>query len=270
MRNMTMNASKPEQTAEILGRARLASGPVPILPDDLAPDGAAEGYAVQAALGDWFMGNGQGEPVGYKVGATTRVMQDILAVSEPAFGRIFAANVLASGASVNPGAAVITGLECEMAFRLGRDIASSGSAVTRLDVMNCIESVIPAIEIVENRYGDFLARGLGTLIADDFFHKACVMGMPVEYRPDLALEDVVGRMILDGIEIHTGTGTEVMGHPLEAIVWLANALAGQGGMLRAGDIISSGSITPVHWVEEFPCHARVELKGIGACEVSLG
>jgi 2-keto-4-pentenoate hydratase len=136
--------------------------------------------------------------------------------------------------------------------------------------MNCIESVIPTIEIVENRYGDFLARGLGTLIADDFFHKACVMGTPVEYAPDLALEDVVGRMILDGSEIHTGTGAEVMGHPLEAIVWLANALAAQGGMLRAGDIISSGSITPVHWVEEFPCHARVELHGIGACEVRLG
>lgn len=207
---------------------------------------------------------------GYKVGATTRVMQDILAVSEPAFGRIFAANVLQSGASVTSGANVITGLECEIVFRLGKDVMPSGSVVTRRDVTECVDAVIPAIEIVQNRYGDFLGRGLGTLVADDFFHKASVLGTPVDFRADMALADVEGRIIVNGSEIHAGTGAEVLGHPLDAIVWLANALGAQGRILKAGEIISSGSITPVFWIEDYPCRARVELDGIGICDVSLG
>ena len=270
MLGMTMRISDISQAAEILGRARLDNAPVPELLDGLTPHGSAEGYAVQAALGDWFGKHSQGEITGYKVGATTRVMQDILKVTEPAFGRIFAANVLASGAYATPGANVITGLECEIAFRLGADIAPSGSPVTWRDVMDCVEAVIPAIEIVQNRYGDFLSRGLGTLVADDFFHKALVLGEPIDYRAALPLEEVVGRMIVDGNTIHMGTGAEVLGHPLEAVAWLANALAGQVGSLKAGEIISSGSLTPVHWIENYPCHARVELEGIGAAEVRLG
>lgn len=264
-----MNPSNIAQAAEILGRARLAHAAVPELSDDLTPEGAAEGYEVQAALGAWFMAHGQGERVGYKVGATTRVMREILGVTEPAFGGIFAANVLPSPARVTPGADVVTGLECEIAFRLGADIAPSGLPVTRRDVVDCIDCVMPAIEIVENRYGDFSARGLGVLVADDFFHKACVLGEPVDYRPDFALEEVEGRMILEGATLHTGFGSEVMGHPLEAVAWLANKLAEQGGKLRAGEIVMSGSLTPVHWIEIYPRHARVELDGIGACRVSL-
>lgn len=263
---MVMNESNISESAETLGLARLANGPVPVLPTDLTPHDAAEGYAVQAALGDWFEGHGQGDIAGYKVGATTKVMQDILEVTEPAFGRVMTANILTSGAVVTPGADVITGLECEIAFRLGADLVAP---VTRHDVMACVEAVIPTIEIVQNRYGDYLSRGLGTLVADDFFHKACVFGSPIAYQPDMKLDEIAGRIIVNGETLHRGTGADVLGHPLEAIVWLANALAAQGGMLKAGQIISSGSITPVHWVDSYPCHARVELDGIGACEVTL-
>ena len=266
---MNLKKSDISQAAGILGRARLDNSLVPELPDELTPAGSAEGYEVQAALGDWFGKHGQGEIAGYKVGATTRVMQDILKVAEPAYGCIFGTNILASETSVTPGVAVVTGLECEIALRLGADIAQSGSPVTRQDVKDCVKAVIPAIEIVQNRFGDFLARGLGTLIADDFFHKACVLGTPVDYRSDMKLEEVKGRMILDGETLHTGFGSEVMGNPLEAVAWLANALADQGGMLTAGQIVMSGSLTPVHWIENYPCHARVELEGIGTCEVSF-
>ena len=57
--------------------------------------------------------------------------------------------LLCAGGIVAPGASVITGLECEIAFRLGADIAPSGSPVTWRDVMDCVEAVIPAIEIVQ-------------------------------------------------------------------------------------------------------------------------
>jgi 2-keto-4-pentenoate hydratase len=267
---MIMNRSNIKQTVETLGRARLADEAVPKLPDKWTPEGPDEGYQVQAALCAWFLSQGQGELSGYKVGATTKVMQDILAVREPAFGRIFSTNILASGVSLKPDAAVITGLETEIAFRLGADLAPSGSPVTRRDVMDCVEAVIPAIEIVENRFGNLLERGVGMLVADDFCHKACVLGTPVDFRPDFALEEVMGRIILDGRTLHTGSGSEVMGNPLEAVAWLANKLAEQDIMLKAGHIVMSGSLTPVHWIANYPCHAHVELDGIGAVEVSLG
>jgi 2-keto-4-pentenoate hydratase len=54
-----------------------------------------------------------------------------------------------------------------------------------------------------------------------------------------------------------------MGHPLEAIAWLANLLGTHGERLNAGDIIMTGSVTQVMWLDGFPCHAGIEFDGLG-------
>lgn len=257
------------QAARLLGEARLATAPTPDLIDRLCPQGQAEGYALQAALADWLTANGQATLAGYKVGATTADMQRYLGTPGPAFGHVRAANVHTSPAVLAFGGFHNPGIECEVAFRLGEDLDPAAPPRTRADLADRIEAVMPAIEIVENRYGDFLSRGIGTLIADDFFHKACVLGPPVMDWRDLDLATLRGRTVIDGGTAGEGRGADVMGHPLEAVLWLTDALARQGETLRAGQIVLTGSMTPVHWIAEFPCAAEIEIDELGACAVRL-
>ena len=50
---------------------------------------------------------------------------------------------------------------------------------------------------------------------------------------------------VDGEQVASGTGKAVMGHPLNALVWLANHLGSSGQGLRAGDWISTGTCAGV-------------------------
>jgi 2-oxo-3-hexenedioate decarboxylase/2-keto-4-pentenoate hydratase len=104
-----------------------------------------------------------------------------------------------------------------------------------------------AMEIVDNRYVDSATMGTATLIADDFFGAGCLLGEPlVEWR-DLDLGAVIGHLLVDGVEIGQGRGADVMGHPFEALAWLANTLAARGRMLKRGDIVLTGSLVQVHY-----------------------
>lgn len=265
-----MNPDRIAETARLLGEARLKAEIVPEFDDRLRPDGEAEGYAVQAALGDWFQAHGQGDLVGYKIGATTEGMQRYLGVAGPVFGRIRAANVHASPATLRSDGLFNPGIECEIAFRLAEDGPEPGKPISRDALVGKIDAVLPAIEIVENRYGDFLSRGIGMLAADDFFHKACVLGAPVTGWRELDLKEARGRMTIDATEVATGVGAAVLDDPLNAVLWLADALAKQGETLRTGQIVLTGSMTPVHWIENIPSAAGIEIGGLGACTVTLG
>ena len=260
---------EPEDIVETLGKARLAGMPLPDLAAGQLPATEADGYAVQSRLAAWFQSNGQGGIAGYKIGATTAAMQDYLGVSGPSYGRIMEKNAPPSPASMPGNGRCKSGVECELAVRIGTAVPASDSPWTRHDLLHHIGAVMAAIEVVENRYGDFRARGIGVLVADDFFHKACVLGAPARDWRELDLGAAEGRLLVDGAEAETGRGSDVLGHPLEAVAWLANTLAGQGRTLDAGAIVLTGSMTPLHWLEGFPCHVEAVIEGLGACTLDV-
>ena len=253
------------EVAALLGEARRAARPVPEIPPDIRPTTSDEAYDVQDALHRFLCAASGDGRAGWKVGATTPGMQAYLGVDGPAYGHILTDSMLANGATLPAAEFCNPGIECEIAVRLSAD-ADSGP-YDRDRIAAVIGAVFPAIEIVENRYGDFLARGTPTLIADDFFHKACVPGMATEAWHALDLAALAGRTLIDGTERGAGTGADVMGHPLEAVAWLANARAARGAPLSAGDIVLTGSVAPVIWIESFPADARIEIEEIGDVSV---
>ena len=255
------------RTARILGEVRIEAHPVPPIPEEDLPETPEDGYSVQKALHDYLRKNGQGDLAGWKIGATTATMQDYLGVTEPAYGRIMSGTMIESGGTFAAAGFCNPGVECEIAMRLGKD--SEVADYTRESAADLIAAVIPAIEIVENRYGDFEERGTPTLIADDFFHKACVLGPELTDWRSLDLAALTGRVRLDGEEKAQGKGSAVMGHPLEAIAWLANLLASQGERLRAGELVMTGSVTPVQWLDSFPCRAEIEFDGLGSASLEI-
>jgi 2-keto-4-pentenoate hydratase len=54
------------------------------------------------------------------------------------------------------------------------------------------------------------------------------------------------RLRVNGQTVETGSGAAVLGHPLEALAWLANELGTWGRTLRAGDRVTTGVCTNIY------------------------
>src|SRR3954471_19013999 len=81
-------------------------------------------------------------------------------------------------ANLNHGGYLGRGIECEIAVRLGRDLSPADAPFTADKVAEAVESYMPAIEVVDERYADWPHTEAPTLIADDFFAAGCVLGAP--------------------------------------------------------------------------------------------
>ena len=66
---------------------------IDILPAELMPADLDEAYAVRAVFEEIEVARGRGAVVGYKIGLTTPIMQQLCGVSEPVYGAIFAGEV---------------------------------------------------------------------------------------------------------------------------------------------------------------------------------
>jgi 2-oxo-3-hexenedioate decarboxylase/2-keto-4-pentenoate hydratase len=111
-----------------------------------------------------------------------------------------------------------------------------------------IEAYHPAIEIVDDRYEKWETMGAPILIADDFFAAGCVLGEAVARANAPDLHEIVGRALINGEETGRGTGADVLGHPHNALAWLANHLAAEGRGLHAGQIVLTGSLVKTVWL----------------------
>ena len=253
--------------AKVIAGARRKRTPLNSLAPDIAPQDEAEGYRIQRAVHDLLLPQA-GAMVGYKIGCTSPVMQQYLDIPHPCAGGVFAKGVYDSGASLRAGDYVRVGVECEIAVRIARDLPASEEPFTAEWVAEAIEAYHPAIEIVDDRYVKWETMGAPTLVADDFFAAGCVLGKPVlrSAAPDLLT--VVGRAVINGTEAGQGTGADVLGHPHNALAWLANHLAAEGKGLHAGQIVLTGSLVKTVWLNAGD-KVVMELSGLGTVAVTF-
>lgn len=262
--------SRELTAAQLIAATRQAKTSLAPLPDAFRPETLDDGYSVQEVLHGILAERRTGIRVGYKIGCTTKTMQDNLGIGHPCGGSVSAEDVHHGPAELRLENFVNPGVECEIGVIMARDLDPARAPFDRDAMAEFIEAVMPAIEIVDNRYQGGPAIGVPTLIADDFFGAGAVLGAPTKDWRKLDLAALTGRVSVNGEVRDTGTGAAVMGHPLEAVAWLANALAGHGESLKPGDLVLTGSVAPVIWVEAMPAHARIELSGLGSVEVLLG
>lgn len=257
------------QAATILLDQRLSLRPITDLPAAIRPQTEAEGYALQRVLNGLLTVAGMGRPVGHKIGCTTAVMQQFLGIPNPCAGAVFEKTVLHRSARVPRSGFVRLGIECEIAVELSRDLAPAGTPVDREAAGRCVGAVMAAIELVDERYENFRTLGVPTLIADDFFDSGCVLGDPVRDWRKLDLARLSGVTYINGAEAGRGTGALVMGHPLEALAWLANARARYGlEPLRAGEFVTLGSVVETKWLDAGD-QVRVQIEELGELTLSV-
>lgn len=221
----------------------------------------ATGYAVQADA-NVVLEEALGPVAGHKIGATADGMRQLLRVPGPIAGDVFAATVHAGSAVLRFADYVRPGIETEIAVRIARDLMPDEAPWTVERIADVVTAVMPAIEIVDDRYVDFKAAGAGTIIADNAFNAGSILGAETAAWQDLALDRLTARTLIDGQEVATGMSSELLGHPLKALVWLADRYAGLGRILHAGRFVSLGTITPVQWIAG-PCAVTIEVEGLG-------
>ncbi|MBY0335452.1 MAG: fumarylacetoacetate hydrolase family protein [Acetobacteraceae bacterium] len=229
-----------------------------------APPDEAAGYALQFEVARRLNAV---PPAGFKIGATTRRMQEYLGLSGPAAGFVPSASLLAPGTELRFAGFQSPGVECEIGVRLARDLPYG--PCTEAEALAAVADVFPAIEVVERRYGDLVELGTPTLIADQVFHAAGVLGLAPSHWRALDLGAVRGEIFVDGASRGAGHGRDLLGHPMRALAWLAGSGAAKVfGGLRAGQVIWLGSVTPPIWLDG-PCGVEVSFSGLGAVSLRL-
>jgi len=181
--------------------------------------------------------------VGKKIGLTSKAMQAALGVFEPDYGYITDRMMVLEGDAISLGTVISPKVEPELAFVLKSDLAGPG--VTVAQVLQATAGVMPALEIIDTRVKDWKIKIQDTIADGASIGRVIVSGslVPVE-NVDLRYMGLV--LEKNGQVAGTAAGAAVLGHPANAVAWLANKLADYGISLKAGEIVMSGSFTAAY------------------------
>jgi 2-oxo-3-hexenedioate decarboxylase/2-keto-4-pentenoate hydratase len=211
-----------------------------------AEPGEAYAYAVQDGLLAARALEGPEPVAGYKIGLTTPRMQTLCRGDRPISGVMAGRGIRLCGARVKVADFVHLGIESELAVRLARPLPAGHRPVTRQDVADAVLQVAAAFELIEDRHADYATLDWLWMAADNSWHAGLVLGPAVD---PCDIGDLTGVLSVDGAEVDRGSTRDVLGHPYDAVAWLANHLQARGRRIEAGHWISTGSIATIRFAE---------------------
>jgi 2-keto-4-pentenoate hydratase len=252
-----------EKAARHIFAARESRARYDNLPPEIAPATLADAYATQEALAPLITPRA-GAVVGLKIATTTKVMQELMGIDHPCGGMIFARTVHRSPATLNLADYQHLMIECELAVRLGGDLAQTAAPYTADSVRPAVAAAMPAFELIEDRNADYKRTNALSLIADNCWNAGVVLGTPVPLDSASQLAGIAGRLAINGRESHQGTTDD----PLATLAWIANLAAERGRPLAAGMIVITGSVIatlPIAPGDRF----AFRLDGLGEAELAV-
>lgn len=252
--------------AQLLADARIIRKRLPELPLSVRPKSPQEAYPVQDALIAQYLDHYGGSVIGYKIACTNATAQQQLNVDGPFRGRLLSHFCYDSPAHLDAGDFFMRVIEAEFAFRMARDL--SAAPHSRDEIIDAVEGVVPAIEIVDSRFSDWTTIGAPSLIADNACNAAWVKGQILTdwRRFDLAAQAT--RVFVNGHLEREGSGANVLGHPLHAMKWLVKSLAETGLNLNAGQYVTTG-VTTVVYMGQRGDHIVADFGPVGSVELSF-
>jgi 2-keto-4-pentenoate hydratase len=256
------------EAADLLMQSRLRMKRWEKLPEECRPQTPAEGYEVQDLLVDRLISNYDGNSVGYKIACTNKSAQELLGLDEPFYGRLLSASVYPSPARVDAGDFFMRVIEPEFGFQMSSDLPPENMPFEPEDVAAAVGAVLPAIEIVDSRYTDWTTMDGPSLIADNGCHGAWVQGEPQNNWRDHDIPALEVRLIVNDEIVREGRGDMIMGHPINALTWLANRLGRLGRGLKAGDLISTGTCAEIYHAEAGE-RIRAEFGPVGSIDLNF-
>lgn len=199
---------------------------------------ATDAYAIQQEYASLILGGG-GSIVGYKLGLTSKPMQQLLGVDQPDYGPVLSSMVFDDGARLRVDDFIQPKAEAEIAVFLQRQLRGPG--VTAADAAAASASASAAIEVVDSRIADWKITLVDT-IADLASSAAILLS-----RQALAIDGwdprLCGMVITrNGQTEATGAGAAALGDPFYAVAWLANTLANFHVTLEPGQFVMTGAL----------------------------
>lgn len=229
----------PEQVSAVAGDW-LALTPVTAIDAAIA---AADAECFQKELVRQLTAS-RGQPVGYKAGLTNKAVQQRFGVDAPVRGTLLEQMLLPDGTRLPARFGTRPLMESDLLV----EVADEGinAARTPEEVMAHLKAIIPFIELPDLVVDPKMAMNGPLLVAINVGARLGVKGQPLPARPELV--ESLGRMSVvlkdqRGVELGRGPGSAILGHPLNAVLWLTQDLARSGGRLKAGDLLSLGAFT---------------------------
>lgn len=247
-----------EKLAQELYNADLKRSPIQAITERYPDINYEEAYKIQMVGMKFRMADGH-VIVGKKIGLTSKAMQNALGVFEPDYGYITDKMMALEGEPISVSSLILPKIEPELAFVLKSDLAGPG--VTVADVLLATAGVMPAFEIIDSRLKDWKIK-IHDTIADGASIGRIIVSGKLSKIDEIDLRYTGLVLEKNGEVVATAAGAAVLGHPANAVAWLANKLSQYGMTLKAGDIVMSGSLTAA-CVVEFGDNVRATFDRIG-------
>ncbi|MAM61352.1 2-oxo-hept-4-ene-1,7-dioate hydratase [Maritimibacter sp. UBA3975] len=253
---MTLTDAQVDRAAADLLAAEDAREQIGLL--SLRHDGMTldDAYRIQSAQMAQKLAAGR-DIVGWKIGLTSKVMQDALGIDTPDSGVLYDDMVFPTGGTVPKGRFIQPRIEAEIAFVMKAPLDGD---VTRDDVLAATDYVVPSLEILDTRIQrKDPATGQPRIIVDTVSDNAANAGIVLgaqHHAPDAHDLRWTGAILrANGAVVATGLGAAVLDDPVMGLVWLARRMHQYGQKIEAGQVILSGSfIAPI----ECPPGTRIE------------
>jgi len=232
--------------------------------DLIGDDNLNAAYAIQQ-INSKLKADSGAKIVGHKIGLTSLSVQQQLGVNQPDFGLLWHDKEVLNGGEVSMTQLMQPKAEGEIAFMLNQDLNSD--SLTSIDVLNAIEYMVPAIEIVGSRIRDWDLKITDT-IADNASASHWVIGHQPKLLRDVDLINCKLTVTQNGVKASEGIGKACLGSPINAVLWLAKKMIEMGQSLHKGDLILSGALGPLVDISAGD-HIIIEIEDLGSVSVNF-
>lgn len=236
------------QLAETLWQAKINNQPCPPIRTLVGEQSLsiADAYHIQRINIDKEVTNGK-RIIGHKIGLTSKAVQKQLGVDSPDFGCLLDDMILADGDSIAVSSLLQPKIEAEIAIVLKHSLEHKKTTV--LDVLNAIDYVLPAIEVVASRIQNWNIKLVDT-VADNASCGTMFIGTTPIDPKNVDFRNCQMTVTHNGDTVSSGIGANCLGNPLIAATWLANTMQLNGSPLQAGEIILTGALGPMVTITE--------------------
>jgi len=185
-----------------------------------------------------------GPRVGFKVGLTSKAVQESVGASSPVRGELLRDMMLKDGAKVsaNFGARPIWEPDLIVVVK----DAGINEAKTLLEVAAHLSEVVAFIELPDRMVAETEKMDGNLITAINVSARLGVLGQRLKVDPTSEFVAALEKMTVtatdqNGAELAKATGDALLGHPLNPVLWLIKDLAATGEKLQSEDLISLGS-----------------------------
>jgi 2-keto-4-pentenoate hydratase len=221
--------------ADLLWTAWTAGERIAALPDEVRPRHDEEGFATQLAIGEHA-----GRSYGWKIAATTTAGQAHIGVGGPLPGPLFERFRHDPGDVLASDDMHMRVVEAEFAYLMGSDVAPDAGPD---EIVAAVGGLHLAIEVPDSRFARYETVGSPQLLADCACAGRFVLGPQVPGWAEHDLSTWATAVWINGEQVATGSGGNVLGDPRNALVWIAEDLRRYGHGLRAGELVTTGTTT---------------------------